>query len=477
MSTINSKFDLNKTISKSIESNNLNKFRILVGVSGGPDSIALLYSLNDIKNKYDLSIFGAHLNHGIRSTDSDNDQQFVEKKFRELKIPFLTKKVNLKNITPKKSSSLENIARIERHKFLFDASNHFNTDLVALGHHIDDQAETIMLHIIRGSGLEGIKGMTEISTREIYNQGINIYRPLLSTSRLDILKYLSEKNIDFHTDVSNYSTKYTRNSIRHSLMPELEAYNPEIKKSLYRLSESVKYDLNFLEEFSKNQFNEISEISPNQIIFKTEKLLELSPSILFRVIKHSFTQLTENQQDIEMIHFKMVVSLIKGETGKKIQLPKNLTVMKHYDQLIVTTNKNTDCILPEIDKIFSLNIPGTTFINDWEITTTSQTKPFNYENIDTNIAWIKYNSNNNRLYVRKRKKGDKFLPSGMTNNKKIQDYMVDQKIPQYLRDRIPLLVNEKDEILWIVGWRTSELAKTHCEQKALKINFQLHTNN
>ncbi len=473
---MNSNFDLNKILAKSIESNKLNKFRILVGVSGGPDSVALLHSLNDMKDKYDLSIFGAHLNHGLRSTDSSNDQKFVEKKFSELKIPFVTKQINLNEIVENESSSLENIARIERHKFLFDTSNHFNTSLVALGHHIDDQAETIILHILRGSGLDGIRGMNEISKRKIDNQEINIYRPLLGTSRQDILKYLSEKNINFHIDATNYSTKYTRNSIRHSLMPQLETYNPEIKKSLRRLSESVKYDLIFLEEFAKNQFNEISEITQNQIAFKTQKLLDLSPAILFRVIKHSFTQLTDNHQDIEMIHIKMIESLIKGGTGKKIQLPKNLTAIKQYDQLIITTNKNPESLFPEIDKIFSINIPGTTFINNWQITTTSPKKPFNCENPSSNIAYIKYNSKNNHLYVRKRKKGDKFLPSGMTNHKKIQDYMVDQKIPQSLRDRIPLLVNEKDEILWVVGWRTSELAKTSDEQESLKINFELQTN-
>ena len=473
MTNTNSNLDLNQTISLSVESNNLEGSSIIVGVSGGPDSIALLHSLNSIKQKYNLSIFGGHLNHGIRPIDADNDQQFVEKIFKKMGIPFLSKKVDLKNDNKHQFTSIENIARIERHNFLFDAASHFNANFVALGHHLDDQAETIMLHIIRGSGLDGIKGMSEISKRKINDKEINIFRPFLTISHQNILKYLAAQNINFQTDISNYSTKYRRNSIRHFLFPKLETYNPEIKKSLYRLSESVKNDLNFLEEFSINEFNSISEVNQSQITLQINKLLELPDSILFRVIKHSFSLLTDHQQDIEMIHIKMVVNLIKGETGKKIQLPKSLTVSKQYNHLIMSTVDKPVYLLPKIDQLFSVNVPGTTFIDKWKITTTAQKNKLIHDNTQNNDDLVKYISKQNHLYVRKRKKGDKFVPSGMTHHKKIQDFMVDEKIPQQYRDRIPLLVNEKDEILWVVGWRTSETSKLNHHQEGLKINFQL----
>ena len=174
-----------------------------------------------------------------------------------------------------------------------------------------------------------------------------------------------------------------------------------------------------------------------------------------------------------MIHIKMVVNLIKGETGKKIQLPKSLTVSKQYNHLIMSTVDKPVYLLPKIDQLFSVNVPGTTFIDKWKITTTAQKNKLIHDNTQNNDDLVKYISKQNHLYVRKRKKGDKFVPSGMTHHKKIQDFMVDEKIPQQYRDRIPLLVNEKDEILWVVGWRTSETSKLNHHQEGLKINFQL----
>ena len=291
--------------------------KILIGVSGGPDSVALLYLLQALGKELKLSLHIAHLDHGLRK-DSHQDAQFVKKLAEKLKIPSTIARINLKKMA--KKGSREEIARNARFGFLFKVGRKIKATKIALGHNLDDQAETVLMRILRGTGLYGLAGI--LPKREI--SGYQIIRPLIEVRREDIEAFLKKKKIRPCIDASNLKDIYFRNKIRNRLLPLLEReYNPNIKAVLSNMAEGIGYDYDYL--------SRIAKIAQKRLSAKInlEKFLRLHPAIQRLVLRLNIARIKGNLRRITFKHLKEIEDLILSRPVNSIvDLPRGVSVIK-----------------------------------------------------------------------------------------------------------------------------------------------------
>ena len=460
------------TIYKNVLSASLSGTSLTVGVSGGPDSLAMLNILHKISSKTKLTLSVAHLNHGIRGKESDEDGEFVKKFCENLNIPCFIQTRDIPQIAKDQSVSLETAARIERHRYLEEISDRCGASAVALGHTLDDQVESILMHLIRGSGLDGLKGMEIMSKRTLVDKRLTLFRPLLSISRETIKDYCLEQGLDPRIDSTNSSLEFTRNSLRLKLIPLLESYNPSVKKALFRLSQTVAEDVNFLEEASENAWNLCVSNKEGILIINTEIFNDFPEALAYRILRRGVRIVKGSPDNISQPHLKSTLDLAKSESCNSINLPEQIIARKMYKKLLIHKFGQILNDLPSIHLESSVLAPGITTIPGWQIETSLDIAPANHVENKMELgghAWLNLGIREN-LSVRKRSPGDIFQPTGMKNTTKIQDFMTDRKIPKDLRDRIPLLVGNKG-IAWIVGWRTAEWATPTPGERALKVKF------
>lgn len=297
--------------------------RIVIGVSGGPDSLTLLYILNALKKDLNLKLHVAHLDHMLRK-DSYKDGEFVRKLSIRLKIPFTLARVNIKKAAQK--GSTEEVAREERHKFLFAVANKFKTRKIALGHNLDDQSETVLMRIIRGTGLYGLTGI--LPKRKI--SGFEIIRPLIEVRRREIEKSLKQKRISYITDESNSQDIYFRNKIRNRLLPLLEGeYNKNIREILSTLAESSGYDYDYLSYLAKGEFKKIKgRVNLN-------RFLKLHRSIQRLILRLAIAKIQGDTRRITFQHIKELEDLIFNRPLNSIvDLPKGIFAIKKPNRII-----------------------------------------------------------------------------------------------------------------------------------------------
>ena len=297
--------------------------RIIVGVSGGPDSVALIYILNALKKALGVKLCIAHLDHGLR-VNSKGDARFVKELAEKLSIPFYCKRIDIKKLPGK--LSIEEKARNARLKFLLDSASRFNVNRIAIAHNFDDQAETVLMRIIRGTGLQGLSGMLPI--RRMGN--VHVIRPLLMVKRKEIENFLKRKRIRFCIDESNLSKIYFRNKIRHSLLPYLEkGYNKNIKEVLFNLGLNAGSDYDYL-KYSAQRF-----LKGNRTRLNLKSLYRLHPSVLRFRLREAITALQGDTRRITFKHIQELEDLIFSRPQQSIvDLPKRLSVKKNKKTLI-----------------------------------------------------------------------------------------------------------------------------------------------
>ena len=460
------------SIYKNVQSVNLIGASITVGVSGGPDSLAMLDMLHKISSKTRLTLNVAHLNHGIRGKKSEEDGEFVKKFCEALNIPCFIQTRDIPKIAKSESLSLETAARMERHRFLWEISDKCGASPIALGHTLDDQVESILMHLIRGSGLDGLKGMELMSDRTLAGKKLTIFRPLLSISRDAILNYCREQALNPRTDSTNSSLEFTRNSVRLKLIPILESYNPSVKKNLFRFSQIIAEDVKFLEKASEDAWNLCVSNNNGILIIDTELFNDFPGALAYRILRRAIRVVKGSPDNISQTHLKSTLALAVSKNCNSINLPEQITARKMYNKLLIHKCGEILTDLPSIHFESRVSAPGITTIPGWKIETSVDTAPTDYVENKMELgghAWLDLDIKDN-LSVRKRSPGDIFHPTGMKNTKKIQDFMTDRKIPKDLRDRIPLLVGDNG-IAWIVGWRTADWATPTPGKQALKVKF------
>ena len=425
------------------------KDTIVIGVSGGPDSMALLYALLEIKKSLDFNILIAHVNHGVRGDDALADQLFVEKISKGLALPCYSINVDMEAHAKEMGITSEEAGRDLRYGFFRDILNKYGGGKIAVAHNKDDQAETLLLRLMRGTGIDGLKGMDFICG--------DIIRPLLNISRYEIEEYIEKGGIETVLDKTNLLPIYSRNKVRLELLPYIrENFNPSIIDALWRLSRTSNGDCNFLEKYTEDKFDLLVKNKTNHSIILNGSLFNKEDmSIRLRIIRKAICKLLGNLHGFSEQHITQVVEIFERlQTGKRIELPNSLVGRVNYDEFIIEKKKDENIK----DFNYILQIGNNEFKElgiSLNVSIIQAQMPVKFKD---NAKYFDYDKVKGNIYIRNRKPGDIFNPIGMRGTKKVKDYFIDKKISKDIRDRIPILMDDKN-IIWILGYATSQLYK------------------
>lgn len=455
-----------KTLS-TIEKYNLieNGDKVILGLSGGPDSVCLLHILNRLKEVLDIEVYAAHLNHQIRGMEAQKDALYVSQLCESLGITFFVKSMNVPQYCKENKLSLEEGARKLRYEMFFELKEKLNANKIAIAHNMNDQAETVLMRMMRGTGLQGLKGIDYI------RDGI-IIRPLLEVERPEIESYCEEYKLNPRIDSTNLESIYTRNKIRLELIPYMrDNFNSNITESIVRMSNSLRSDNDFIEEEAFKKFKEVAFINGYNLEVNLQKYVNLHKSLKSRIIRHAIKYVLGDTNFIDQKHIEEVIEL-EGENkvDKKIILPRGLFVYRQKNKLIFTTK---EIVLEEIE--FSYKVPKNGFvkINEANIIIETETMPINrYKALkrDKSLKWFDCNKIKGGIIVRNRKSGDKIKLS--MGSKKLKELFIDLKIPKEERSKVPVLQDDNG-ILCVGNFRNSEAYKIdETTKEVLKICFK-----
>ena len=449
----------------------------MVAVSGGPDSVCLLYILSGLRKELDIELHVAHLNHQLRGAESDADADYVAKLARSLGIPYTVESCDVRSYQTQHHISLEEAAREVRYNFLARVAAEVGAERVAVGHTVDDHVETILMHLIRGSGTRGMRGLLPISRWTSSAGGLTIIRPILELSREDTTAYCRQHHLKPRADASNLSTEPFRNRIRHNLLPELRKYNPQIAEALLRLARTAADDLDFIETEARRLLGAVARADGNSVVIDKKNFLDLPPALKRHLLRASIESLLGSLKDIEAAHIEDIIEALDKPAGKVIGLPYGLSFTIEYDRYVLAPDSVSLCPFPALESQFDLKIPGKTSASGWDIEASiipPSAAKVKAGEADDFAACFDFDRTGNELSVRRRLPGDRFQPLGMEKPKKLNEFMIDARIPRAWRRRIPIVCSS-GQILWVVGWRIDERFKvTEKTGKVLRLEFK-HT--
>lgn len=449
---------------------------LAVAVSGGPDSLALLYSLHRLRDQLKLRLYGAHLDHGMRGAASDEDRGFVAETFRAMGIGYTVEQADVPAYQRAHRLSPEDAAREVRYRFLARVASEQGAVAVALGHTSDDQAETVLMHIIRGSGLSGIRGMETLSRRLVDGRQCAFTRPLLGISRAETEAYCRSLGLRPRLDESNLSTGPARNRLRLELLPLLEGNNPGVRGALLRLARSAAADLAYLEECVDRVWGEVARWDGATLSLDRTAFLRLPESLRSHVLRRAVEAVKGDLENVEQSHIEGMSRLAGGPVGRGIDLPSGVRFQVGYTEATLGHARREEAASGPLEGERPLEVPGTTLLPGWRVEARlvdPEAGPPGDGGLPDgcHAAVLDCDSLGGRPWVRSRRPGDRVQPLGMSGSKKLQDFMVDSKIPREHRDRVPLVVAPAG-IAWVVGWRTAEWARVRPETAvALELRF------
>lgn len=445
---------------------------IVAGVSGGADSVCLLFVLRKIQENLGGKLYVAHVNHGLRGEEALADQEFVRHLCEEWKLPFYLKSVDLREIAREKKMSEEEAGRMVRYSFFRQVAEETGAAKIAVGHNANDNAETMLFHLIRGSSLKGLGGILPV-------QGL-VIRPLLCVKREEIEQYVKENGLHFCMDKTNLEDTYTRNRIRHRLLPFMEEINPEVVEAIGRAANDCAEAADFLEAKAEEAVSEFVIIGQDfkQLEIRKEAFVLLHPAVSDELLIKVLSGFSGSRKDIGAVHIGALRALQAGETGKSLNLPYGVTVENQYGTLVFH-KKGTGEKLVEHETALALP-------EDKEEDTTGEillpngdSIRYTIENYEKSMKipknrytkWLDYDIINGTLRFRTRRTGDWIQVLANGGRKNLKDYLVNEKIPRSRRDKLVLLA-EGDEILWVVGYRLSEKVKIKEDTKRiLKLTY------
>lgn len=425
---------------------------IIVGISGGPDSMCLLHVLISLREKYKLNIICAHINHGLR-IESNDEKNFVEKYCQQNNINF--EYLKIKDYTNDKFT--ENEARRKRYAFFEELIKKYNAKYLMTAHHGDDLIETILMRIVRGSTLSGFIGIPKVSRNEKYK----IVRPLLYLTKNDIYKYLENNNIPYVIDKTNESDKYTRNRYRKHMLPFLKKEEANVHLKFLKYSEEIEKYNRYINKIVEEKIKYI--IEDNKIII--DKLLKEDDFIQEKVIEYVIKDIQKN--DIFNINNKCmekIIELLKNKSNKEINLCDGYIARKSYNYLIIEKNKN------KVDYKFELK-KDINIMNKYKFELLEESHLKNNYIIRLNSEEI-----NLPFYIRNKIDGDKIKVKNLKGTKKVKDIFIDSKIDLKKREEYPLLVDCNNNIIWIPGIKKSTFDKDINEKYDIIIKYTEENN-
>ena len=431
---INKKYNL-------IESNDI----IVVGFSGGPDSVFLVEMLKKLQHFFNFKIYLVHINHLLRGEDADSDENFSFEYAKKNNLEIFIKRIPVKEIAKEVGKTLEEVGREERYKFFSEIYEKVRATKIATAHNKDDQIETFLFRLIRGTSLQGLEGI------KIKNN--NVIRPISEIYKKDILEYLNKNEIQYKIDKTNFENEFTRNSIRLDLIPFIEErYNIKFKDKIFSLIKEIR-------ENNQNNSLNLSDYtdSENRIILEKTKFLS-------NFDKKNLLSLFLNKKNIEVNRNKIdeISSLIKSNGTKKIDLDKSYRIVKDYTYLYIE-DKKENCVIN--NNVIQVKIPSEQIFDNFKITVST------VENLDIPKQKNQYLLDaiyNDIIEVRYRKEGDRIF-LGEKHSKKIKEIFIDQKIPKDIRDRLPIFLYN-DTIFWIYNVKKAYIPKINKnESKLIKV--------
>ena len=449
---------------RAVRAHEMSGSRMLAAVSGGPDSLALVHALAQLCDPLGIRLYAAHLDHGLRPGESEADARFVREAMDELRVPLFSEKADVGQYRKERRLSVEDAARQVRYQFLVRVSEQIGADAVAVGHNLDDQAETVLMHLIRGSGLAGLRAMTPVYRRSVDGVALTIFRPLLRVPKADTVAYCSENGLSPRFDESNLSEDMTRNRIRMELLSQLRSYNPAIAVSLGRLAESVSHDLDFISQAVDKAASDVVSRGTAGVTLDRSAFAHLHPAIQRHLLRRAVEVVGGDTADLEFAHIEEMTRLMAGPAGKKTRLPGRITLeVDHYSAQL--SGGEDGAVLPELEQsTIVLRVPGDVITGGWKISVRMA------EDLETSqepadglglrlVERFDADALGTDLYVRTRRQGDVFQPLGMSSEKRLAEFMKDAHVPARWRDRLPVIVNASGEVAWVVGWRIADWAK------------------
>ncbi len=413
---------------------------VIVGLSGGPDSVCLTHLLCNLD--LDITLHALYVDHGLRPDEITSEIDFCSLLCNTLNIPFSVKKIASLDLM---SGNRQSVAREERYKKFHERADEVGADKIAIAHNKNDNAETLLMNFLRGSGPTGLSGIPPVRDA--------IIRPLIEASREEIEEYLEEQRVDYIIDSSNNNMKYIRNRVRNSLIPVLKHYNPSITDALSNTAAIMREENNYIEmEVSKKLMKLISRKGENRIELFLSPLQYMDKVILRRLLRRAVDSV-DSLHGIGRGHIEDIMLLIKnGLSGARVYLPDEIRVIKGYSTLIIT------CEPPVKIGEYELDIPGELLLKETgSVIKTEIIEKCSKDDSKTSVC-LDAEKLNKTLKIRGRKSGDHFYPLGFGRRKKLQDFFVDEKVPKDERDRVPILLSQGD-IVWIAGFRADDRFK------------------
>ncbi len=434
--------------------------RVVIAISGGPDSVSLLLALNSLKKKFNINLSCAHLNHLLRGQESDKDERYVKRLADNFSMPLLVESKDAGKLAKEKKLSLEQAARELRYDFLLRAAKKMGASKIAMGHTKDDQAETLLMRLLRGAGLRGLRAIPPM--RKVQDN-IFVIRPLIETSRKQITSYLKRKKIRPRLDSTNAKTAFLRNRLRHKLLPAIERYySPKIKDILARTANVLDADYGYLLQQQQKAFRKIAKIKTGRSIsLPIEGLRRLAPSLKRGMVRLAIESIKGDLKGIDYRHWERIEDLIE-EGLASFNLPGGIKVVKKPKTVLFKKNRDRPQLYKTQQKqnwglpLF-LQVSGKTPVTKRLAVKSSILKAIPKAfNGSPNIEYFDFDKIKFPLMIRYKRPSDRMKPLGMKRYKRLQDIFIDDKVKLNKRAKIPIIVDAKSRIVWVCGIRMSE---------------------
>lgn len=423
---------------------------VLVAVSGGADSVCLLHALHRLQQELQCALCAAHVNHMLRGSDADEDEAYVRTLCESLDVPLAVKRVDVRALAAAEKVTLEEAGRMARYAFFAEQRKVRSVQKVATAHNKNDQAETVLMRVMRGTGIEGLRGIQ-------YRRADQVIRPLLDIARADIEAYCRENGLRYQTDATNLEPAQTRSRIRNLLLPLLqEQFNPDIVSALARLAQNTGEDADFLDAYARRLYQRLNSPMPSHkpVVLHIESLQMIGPAIQARlVLLAAQDAMHAPDYRLERKHILDILALCGQPTGTSLSLPQGLQASVEYSWLYFKDSRQDT--VPE-DKEFCIEAKagGTYRLPNGAGRVTLAWEPAGYRRAEGQMVLDRAAIGDAPLTLRSRRKGDRFIYDPSGKSKKLSRYLIDQKMPRDARDKMTLLCCG-DVIAAIIGQRVA----------------------
>ncbi len=451
--------------------------KLLLAVSGGADSIALTYAMLALKAEgiFNGQLVCAHINHNLRGYESNRDQSFVIAQAGRLNLPVINKDIDVGGFAEKNKLSIETAARNLRIETLIDIAKANNCNRIDTGHHKNDNAETVLQRLSRGSGFRGLAGIWPMRR---FGENISFIRPLLIVTRDEIVEYLTGRNLQWRTDRTNTDYSYRRNYIRHRLMPALQQdCRGSIIEQLFELSQSARRFYSLVCSCAENTWPKLADYNADKLKLDLNLFKRQQPAVKVELIRRSLAAIGSGERDLTQGHYERIVQLAQqGITGKRIELPGDFEVGCEYGKLIFAQTGERPELEDKPGESKQIEVPGRTRFGNYLIeAAVFETGKGGEERFKAgkNSFTECFDLDKVRLplLLRTRQAGDRFVPLGLASEKRVSKFLTDQRVPQRIRSRV-LIVADDEKIIWLWPIRMSGQAKvTDKSRKILQLQI------